>query len=195
MFLIVFFLNTAPALRFVNRVTHGVRYGVGVHYDGAVFVSCRPADCLNERRFRAQQSFLIRIENRNERHLRQVKPLAQQIYADENVINAEAEVPEQLLTFHRFNLVMNIPHLYEVHFKIFAEVLRHLFRKRCDENPLSLFGALFDLAHKVVDLSRDGADFDFRVEKSRRADDLLNELRAVRLFISSGRRADVYHLI
>ena len=90
---------------------------------------------------------------------------------------------------------MNIANLYKVHFKILAEILRHFFRKSCDENPLSLFRALFDLAHKIIDLSRDGADFDLRIEKSRRADDLLNKPRAVLLLIWARRCADIDNLI
>ena len=70
--------------------------------------------------------------------------------------------------------------------EIFSQVLRHLLRKSCDESALSLRCFLIYLADQVVDLILRRADKNFRVKKSRWADDLLYDLSRVLTLIIAG---------
>ena len=195
MLFVILLLDRTATFRFAYGALHGGGYGVGVHYDSAVFVSCRSAYRLNKSRLGSEQTFFIGIENGYERNLRKVKSFAQKIYSDKHVVNAETKIAQKLLTFHCFDFMMNVPNLYKVHFKIFAKIFCHFLCKRCDKHPFALLGAFFYLAHKVVHLSFYGTDFNLRIEQSRRADYLLDKLCAVFFFVRTGRCTDVYHLI
>ena len=75
---------------------HGGRLLIGVHDDRALGVARRAADRLDETRLAAQEALLVRVKDRHERHLRQVKPLAQEVDADEHVELAEAQAADEL---------------------------------------------------------------------------------------------------
>ena len=78
-------LQHAPPRGFVDRFLHGGRDRVGVQNDHRVDVSGSTADCLNERRFAAQKSRLVGIENGDHRHLGKIQTLAQEIDADQRI--------------------------------------------------------------------------------------------------------------
>src|SRR5260221_720962 len=61
-------LGAAP-VRLVDRLAHRRRDLVGVHVHLTVDVTGRPADGLDQRRARAQESFLVRVEDRDQRDL------------------------------------------------------------------------------------------------------------------------------
>ena len=52
----------------------------------------------------AQEALLVRVEDRDERDLRQVEPLAQEVDADEDVEDAAAEVAEDLDALERLDV-------------------------------------------------------------------------------------------
>ena len=54
------------------------------------------ADRLDQRAFGAQEALLVGVQNRDQRHLRQVQSLAQQVDADDHVVDAEAQVAQDL---------------------------------------------------------------------------------------------------
>ena len=62
-FLVVGFLNRAAAVGFINGIFHGFCHPVGVHDNMTVFISGGPANDLDHGCFRAEESFLIRIQN------------------------------------------------------------------------------------------------------------------------------------
>ena len=64
----------------------------------------RAPDGLDERAVAAQKPFLIRIENRDERHLGQVESLAQQVDADEHVELAEPQAADDLDALDRVDV-------------------------------------------------------------------------------------------
>ena len=65
-------------------------------------VARRAADRLNQRRFGAQKTFFVGVENRHQRNLRQVQSFAQQIDADQYVEFTASQIaqnPDALESF------------------------------------------------------------------------------------------------
>src|SRR5262249_49539733 len=82
---VVTFLLAGPALGLVDGAAHGVRHAIRIEYGRAVDVARRPAYGLYERALGAQKALLVGVEYRDERHLRQVQPFAQQVDAYQDV--------------------------------------------------------------------------------------------------------------
>src|SRR5690606_4315968 len=101
MLLVVLPLRLAPAVRLLDGALHGARDPVGIHDGAAARIACGTADRLDERALVAQKPFLVRIENRDERHLRKVEPLAQQVDADEYLESAQPQIPQNLHALDR----------------------------------------------------------------------------------------------
>ena len=94
MFLVVGDLDLATTHRLRDGLVHRIRHVVRVHVDLAGHVSGGAADRLDERASRAQEAFLVRIEDRHEGDLGQVEALTQQVDADEHVKRAQAQLAE-----------------------------------------------------------------------------------------------------
>ena len=88
--------NVAAAIRLANGPLHRIGHAVGVQDHLGVDVAGGPADRLNQRRLAAQEAFLVRVENRHQRHLRQIEPLAQQVDADQHVERPFAQFAQNL---------------------------------------------------------------------------------------------------
>jgi len=73
---------------FVDRATHRRGGVVRVQDRHAVQVMRGAADGLDQRAFLTQQAFLVGVQDRDQRHLRQVQALAQQVNADQDAIFA-----------------------------------------------------------------------------------------------------------
>ena len=67
--------------------------------------------------------------------------------------------------------------------QVFRQILRHLFRKRGDENLVSLRGFPVDLADQVINLAGHGAHTDRRIQQAGGTDDLLNTQQLMILLI------------
>ena len=63
MLLVVRFLNATTTLRLVNRLAHGVGDRIGIHHHMAVHITRRATDRLNKRAIRAQEAFLISVQD------------------------------------------------------------------------------------------------------------------------------------
>ena len=79
--------------------------------------------------------------------------------------------------------------------EVIGKVLGHLFGQGGDQNALVFGGALIYFGNEVVDLSVSRFDDDFRVDKSRRTDDLLGHLRSVLFFKITGGCRNVDRLV
>ena len=88
--------SCAAACGFVDRPLHRVGHLVGIENHLRVDVARRAADRLHQRRFAAQEAFLVGIENRDQRDFRQVEPFAQQVHADERFELPLPQVAQQL---------------------------------------------------------------------------------------------------
>lgn len=90
---------------------HGGRYGIRIHNHLALRVAGRAANRLDERRFGAQEPFLIRIEDGNERYLWDIEPFAQQVDANEHIKFALAQVADNFHALNGIDIVVHITHL------------------------------------------------------------------------------------
>src|SRR3989304_4964500 len=80
----------------LRAVAERVGADVGVHDDVAVDGAGGAADRLDERAAAAQKALLVSVEDADEAHLRQVEALAQQVDADDDVVDAEAQGAQEL---------------------------------------------------------------------------------------------------
>ena len=83
--LVVLHLHRAPPRSFLQRPFHAVRHYIRVQNGVSFHVPRRPPHGLNQRARRSQEAFLIRIQNRHQRYLRQVQAFAQQVNADQHI--------------------------------------------------------------------------------------------------------------
>ena len=188
-------LQSAAAFGFVHRALHRGRDAVRIQHDHAVLVSGGAADGLDERGFRPEKALLVRIENGNERHLRDVEALTQQVDADQHIVHTEAQVAHQLLPLDGLNVVVHIAHLDAGGFEVIGQILRHLLGERGNEHPFSLRRAGVYLADEIVDLPIYRTDNDLRIEQTGRADDLLDHLTGARQLILGRRCRNVHDLV
>ena len=83
---------------------------VGVEDDAAVDVARGAADGLHQRRLRAEEALLVGVEDGDQRALRNVEALAQQIDADQNVEGAETQVADDLDALQRLDVGVHVAH-------------------------------------------------------------------------------------
>ena len=190
MFFVVAHLDGAAAVRLFDRPAHGAGNAVRVHDDVPVHVTGGAPDRLNQRSLTAEEALLVGVQNRNERDFRNVKSLAQKVDADQHVELAETEVADDLHPLDGFDLMVNVFDFDAVGGEIFGQVFRHFFRHGGDQHFFPSCGGRADLADEVVNLSLNRSDGDLGVDKSRRADQLFDGVRALRLLIRSRGRAD-----
>ena len=69
-----------------------------------------PPDRLDQRRRRAQEALLVGVEDGDERHLRQVEALPQQVDPDEHVEVAEPQVAHDLDPLDRVDVRVQVAH-------------------------------------------------------------------------------------
>ena len=145
----------------------------------AVDVARGAADRLDQRRLAAQEALLVGVEDRDERHLGQVEPLAQQVDADEHVVVAEPQLADDLDPLERVDLGVQVARLDARLEQVVGQVLGHLLRQRRDEHALADLLAAADLVQQVVDLVLRRAQLDLGVDDPGRADQLLRDDRRV----------------
>ena len=102
-------LGAAP-VGLVDRLAHRVGDLVGVHVHLAVDVAGGAADGLDQAARRAQEALLVGVEDRHQRHLGQVETLAQQVDADQHVVLAQPQLPQQLDPAQRVDLGVQVAH-------------------------------------------------------------------------------------
>ena len=192
---VVGLLDRAAAVRLVDRHLHRLGHVVGVHHDLAADVPRGPADHLDQRPCAAQEALLVGVEDRDQRHLRQVDPLAEQVDADEDVVHAEAEVAQDRHPLQRVDLRMEVLDLDPELLEVVGKVLGHLLGERRDEHALAAVDALADLLEQVVDLALGRADANERIDDTGRADELLDDPLAPLQLVRTGRRAHVDRLV
>ena len=188
-------LQRAAALGLVHRAAHRGRDRIRVQHDHAVLITRGAADGLDERGLRAQEALLVRVQDCDKRHLRDVQTLAQQVDADQHVEHAETQVAHQLLPLDGLDVMMHVTHLDARGFEIVGQVLGHLFGQSRDKHALTLGRARVDLTDQVVDLPVDRAHHDLRVKQAGRADDLLDHLPGAGQLVLAGRRRNINDLI
>jgi DNA-binding FrmR family transcriptional regulator len=81
-------------------------------------------------------TLLVGVEDRDERHLGQVEALAEQVDADQHVVDALAQLGQQLDAAQRVDVGVQVAHAHPVLAEEVGELLGHLLRQRRDEHAL-----------------------------------------------------------
>ena len=122
---------------------------------------------------RAQEAFFVGIDNGNKRNFREVETFTQQVYAHKYIDHSGTEVIDNLNTIHCFHIAVNVSTLDIEFCKISRKLFSHTLGERSDEGALTEVDTFLNFFDKVVNLSLRRADNDNRIEKTRRADNLL----------------------
>ncbi len=138
-------------------------------------VARRAADGLDQRARRAQIAFLVGVEDRHQRHLRQVEALAQQVDADQHVEVAPAQVADDLDALDRLDVGVEVAHPDADVLAVVGQVLGHLLGERRDQHALVALDAPADLLEQVVDLVARRAHLDLGIDQAGRPDELLDD--------------------
>jgi len=94
--LIVGCLQGAAAVGLGDGRGHGLGNFIGVEDDLAADVTGGPAAGLDEGALGAQEPFLVGVEDGDQGDLGEVEALAQEVDADEDVKDPQAQVPDDL---------------------------------------------------------------------------------------------------
>ena len=183
--LVILHLLCPAAVGLVYGALHRVGDAVGVHDDLAGDVAGGAPHGLDEGCLGAKEALFVGVEDGDEADLGKVEPFAQEVDADDDVVDAEAEVAQDLGADEGLHLGVEVVDL-DVHLReVVGEVLRHLLRERGDEDALAAGGALPDLPDEVVDLALRGPENDLGVDEAGGTDDLLDALPADAMLVGS----------
>ncbi len=108
---IILALLLAPPVGLAHRALHRAGDPVGIEDDAALDVARGAADRLDQRGFGAEEPFLVGVEDRDQAAFGDVEPLAQQVDADEHVVDAQPEVADQLDPLQRLDVRMHVADL------------------------------------------------------------------------------------
>jgi hypothetical protein len=179
-------LQGTPAIHLRKGAFHRAGHPVGIENGPPVDVSRRAADRLHQRTVASKESFLIGIEDRDERDLGKVETFSQQVDADEHIEVAEPKAAQDLHPLDGIDVRMEITHPYAGLLQIVREILGHPLRERGDEHALPETLALADLLEQIVHLPAHRPHVDGRIDQPGRPDDLLHHdpLRQLQLKIA-----------
>ena len=87
---------------------------------------------------RAQEAFLVGVEDGDQRAFGNVEALAQQVDADQHVEGAEAQVADDLDALQRLDVGMHVAHADAVLVQVFGQVLGHALGQHGDQRAIAL---------------------------------------------------------
>ena len=150
---------------------------------------------MHQRGRGAQEALLVGVENRNQRDLRQVEPLTQEVHTDQHVEIAFAKIAQQLHTIERVDVRMQVAHPDTELAVVGAQLLRHALGQRGHQDALALFRPHADLGQKVVDLAARRPHLDIGIGQAGGPDHLLhNDSARLAELVGAGRRRHVGRL-
>ncbi len=126
---------------------------VGVEDDPAVDVAGGPAEGLDERGGRAQEAFLVRVQDGYQGDLGQVQALAQQVDADQGVEVPAPQLAQDLDPLQRLDVRMQVADAQALLVEVAGQVLGHLLGQGGDQGPLARCRPGLDLPPQVLDLA------------------------------------------
>src|SRR3546814_1145540 len=71
---------------------------IGIKDDASIDIAGGAANGLNQRRFRAQETFLVRVQNSHKAAFGNVQPLPQQVDANKHIIHSQTQIADKLDT-------------------------------------------------------------------------------------------------
>ena len=154
------------------------------------------ADGLDERAGGTQKAFFVGVENGDERNLGQIEAFAQQVDADQHIVFAFAQIAQQAHALQRLNFRMHIAAAHADFCVIAGQIFCHAFGQRGDQDALAFLGALADFGEQVINLTAYRSNFNLRIDKAGRSNNLLhNNAPGLRQLIRAGRCRDIRDLV
>ena len=141
--------------------------------------AARPAVWMSEVWLR-KKSFLVRIENADERDFRKIETFAKQIDPDQNIELGRAQAAQNFDPLDRVDVAVQVTHFQADIAQVIGQIFRRAFRQGGDEDALVLFHPLPAKLDRVVDLVLERLDRDLRIEQAGRPNDLLDHERRAR---------------
>ena len=194
MLLVVGQLLGPAALGLVDAGLHGAGHAVGVHDHPAVDVAGGAAAGLDQGAGRAQEALLVGVQDRHQRDLRQIQPLAQQVDPDQHVELAQAQIAQDLHPLDGVDVGMQVPDPHAQFAVVVGQLLGHALGQGGHQHPLAaghglahLVQQVVHLAHRTPVIAGRRPDLDHRVHQAGGADDLLHEHAAALLQLVVGR--------
>ena len=171
----------------IDAGPHGGRHRIGVHDDHTLGVAGGPAHGLDQAGLTAEEALLIRVQNGNQTHLRDIQALTQQVNAHQHVKLAQAQIPDDLHALNGADVMVHIPAADAGIGEVIGQIFRHFLGQGGHQAALALGDLGVDLADQIVDLTLHRANEDFRVQQTRGPDDLFHHLpRPLPLVITGG---------
>ena len=139
MFLVICHLLGTATLCFCDGTLHGTCHFICVHDDLSVCIPGCTADGLDHRGFTAQEPFFVCVQNCHQRNFRNVQSFTQQVNAYQYIKLAQAKIPDDLHTFYRINIMVQIADTDAHAFQIGGQIFRHFLCQCGDENTFVFF--------------------------------------------------------
>ena len=141
---------------------------------------------------RPQESFLVGIQNRHQRNLRQVQAFTQQIDTNQHVEQALPQVVHNLHAFQGVHIAMDIITTDAHTCHISRQLFSHPLRQCCYQNSFIHSRPLGDLFHQIIYLIQGRPHFDNRIQQSCRTNYLIdNDTFTLFQFIVSRSRTHI----
>ena len=153
--LIVSVLYLAAARSFIDGHTHRMGHRVRIHDNQTLCVTRSASDGLDQAGLRAQETFLVSIQDRNQADLRQIQAFPEQIDTDQNIKLRHTQITDDLHALHCTNVRVHIAHLDACLLEVDRQILRHFFGKRCHQDPFVSCASGIDLTDQIIDLALD----------------------------------------
>ncbi len=134
-FFIVFYLLCPPSFSLTQRALHRSRNFIRIHNHKRIHISRAPTDGLDQRTFTPQKALLVGIQNRNQTHFRQIQSISKQVDTNQHIKFPEPQIPQNLYSFNRLNIRMQIANSYIRIAQKFGQILRAPFRQSGNQNP------------------------------------------------------------
>ena len=195
MFGVVFFLPRSPPVGFADGTLHAAGHMVGIQDDPAIDIACGASDRLDKAGFRAQETFLVGIEDRHQPAFGNIEPFAQQVDAHQHVIDPKPQVADQFDTLQCFDIAVHVAHPQAGFVEKLGQILGHALGQRRHQRAIAGSRNLFCFLDQIFDLVLDRFDLDRRIDKSGRPDHLFHEHAAGLVHLPrSGRGRDEHRL-
>ena len=154
-----------------------------------------PPGRLDQGSIGPQIAFLVRIQNRHQRHLRKIQSFTQEIDPHQHVEDPAPKIANDLSPFQRLNVGMQIPHLDPEIVVILAQILRHALGQGGDQYPPALRHFSPHFSQEIVDLPLGRSHLDDRIHQTGRTNNLLNHFSCrVPQLIGARRRGHIHRL-
>ena len=128
---------------------------------------------LHQRGLRAQEPLLVGVQNRDQRNLRNVESLAEQVDADQHIELVKAHRADNLRALQGIDVRVQVADADADFAEISRQILRHALGERRDQNLILLLNLFVDLAEQIINLPLDRAHRNLGVKKTGRAYQLL----------------------